>query len=181
MALFATSLRELGGHVVAHADGRFSSLIEAAEGSAERLASLLAALRSYRDEPSYDGFAVPLYKRAQITAADLDRAFDGQGLGRFDDIDRLTMFADNLVPHVLRIDGVLTVDPALVRRIDGGELLAYGSPEEIELRAVAVEAVERLSISTGVPPRKLDEILWHRGGEPRYKAVPRHRTRTTAY
>jgi hypothetical protein len=27
----------------------------------------------------------------------------------------------------------------------------------------------------------VDNVLWHRGGEARYKAVPRHRARTTAY
>ena len=37
---------------------------------------------------------VSLYKRAQILIADLWLCFDGQGLGQFDDIDTLTMFAD---------------------------------------------------------------------------------------
>ena len=41
------------------------------------------------------------YKRAQIAAADLALA----GVARFADLDRLTIFADNLVPHVLRCDG----------------------------------------------------------------------------
>ena len=38
------------------------------------------------------------YKRAQIVASDLALA----GVAEFDDLDRLTIFADNLVPHVLR-------------------------------------------------------------------------------
>ncbi len=38
---------------------------------------------------------VGFYKRAQITASDLVHA----GLARFTDIDALTIFADNLVPH----------------------------------------------------------------------------------
>ena len=50
---------------------------------------------------------VPFYKRAQLTAADLSLAFDGKGLGSFEDLDQLTIFADNLVPHVLRVDKVL--------------------------------------------------------------------------
>ena len=48
------------------------------------------------------------YKRAQIVAADLALA----GVARFRDLDRLTIFADNLVPHVLRCDGVLVYDAA---------------------------------------------------------------------
>ena len=42
-------------------------------------------------------------KRAQIAAADLALA----GIAPADDLPELTLFADNLVPHVLRIDGVL--------------------------------------------------------------------------
>ena len=45
------------------------------------------------------------FKRAQIVPNDLELA----GVARFADIDRLTIFADNLVPHVLRCDGVLVL------------------------------------------------------------------------
>ena len=51
------------------------------------------------------------WKRAQITANDLALA----GVAEFPDLDRLTIFADNLVPHVLRVDGVLRYDD-LARR-----------------------------------------------------------------
>lgn len=34
-----------------------------------------------------------LYKRAQILVADLWACFDGEGYGRFSDIDNITMFA----------------------------------------------------------------------------------------
>lgn len=39
-------------------------------------------------------FTVSLYKRAQILVADIWACFEGQGHGRFADIDTLTMFAD---------------------------------------------------------------------------------------
>ena len=85
--------------------------------------------------------AVPFLKRAQIAAADLARA----GVAAFHDLDRLTMFADNLVPHVLRIDGVLTYDPDLVVGSSSGELIEHDSPEEIEIRACALHAVELIA------------------------------------
>ena len=62
------------------------------------------------------------YKRAQIVASDLALA----GLAEFSDLDRLTIFADNLVPHVLRVDGVLRYHPDLAARIDAGELIPPG-------------------------------------------------------
>ena len=116
------------------------------------------------------------YKRAQIVSSDLALA----GVAEFSDLDRLTIFADNLVPHVLRVDGVLRYEPALAARIDREELLPPGR-EEREIRACALHACELVSERTGVAPKAIDNWLWTRGQEPRYKAVPRHRTRTVFY
>ncbi len=70
-------------------------------------------------------FADPgFYKRAQILPADLALA----GVAEFDDLDELTIFADNLVPHVLRVDGVLAYDDELAAQIDAGELLPPARP-----------------------------------------------------
>jgi hypothetical protein len=140
----------------------------------------------YRDVARHRDLEVPFYKRAQITCLDLATALGGKGLGRFGDLDQLTLFADNLVPHVLRTLGVLVYDPALVRRIDAGELIESQSVEEVEIRAVAVHAVERLSESCArrgfeVRPHALDGILWTLGQRPDIKARPRHRTRCTFY
>jgi hypothetical protein len=116
------------------------------------------------------------WKRAQIASNDLALA----GVAEFDDLDRLTIFADNLVPHVLRVDGVLRYDERLAAHIDSGELLRPGE-EEREIRACALHVCELIAERTGTPPRVLDMWLWHRGQEPRYKAIPRHRTRTVFY
>ncbi|MGH2824418.1 MAG: queuosine salvage family protein, partial [Thermoleophilaceae bacterium] len=98
----------------------------------------------------------------------------------FHDLDKLTIFADNLVPHVLRVDGVLRYDPALAAHIDAERPLSPGEAER-EIRACAVHACERLAERTGIPPRVLDIRLWNRGQAPEYKAVPRHRTRSVYY
>ena len=101
-------------------------------------------------------------------------------MAEFADLDRLTIFADNLVPHVLRMDGVLVYDPALAARIDAGELLEPG-PEEREIRACAVHACEPIAADWACRRAMLDMWLWNRGQQPHYKAVPRHRTRTVFY
>ena len=116
------------------------------------------------------------WKRAQITVNDLALA----GVAEFPDIDELTIFADNLVPHVLRMDGVLVYDDELAADIDGGEPLPRGRRER-EIRACAVHACEAIAAELKIPPRDLDVMLWNRGQEPRYKARPRHRTRTVYY
>jgi len=186
MGLFTRALNELGRFVVDEHGSSFLALVGSAEGSANRLTRILAALPTYADVAVYDGQEVPLLKRAQITAADLHRAFHGRGPGSFADIGQLTAFADNLVPHVLRVDGILRLDPDLEQAIDRGELLVHGAAPEVELRACGVHVVELLraaaAASGGVlSSAQIDQTLWTRGGGPRYKAVPRPRARTTAY
>jgi hypothetical protein len=178
MALFAASLRDLGAHVDAEHEGRFAAVVDTAGDSAVRLAATLARWPCFADACSYAGREVPFLKRAQIAAADLHRA----GVAAFADLRRLTMFADNLVPHVLRLDGVLAFAPALVARIERGELVEHGSRPEVEIRACALHAVELMAAARPDScAADIDQVLWLRGGEPRYKASPRHRSRCTAY
>jgi hypothetical protein len=178
MALFARALRELAERVLAEHGGSFLALARCGDGSAVALAERLARLPTWRDVSPYDGAEVPFFKRAQLAAADLHL----QGIAPAADVAALTLFADNLVPHVLRIDGVLELDERLVARIERGELIEHDSPEEVEIRACAVHAVELLvAAHGGTTATAADNTLWHRGGEPRYKAHPRHRARTTAY
>ena len=186
MGLYARSLNDLGEQVVTQFDGRFERLIGAADHSAARLVAILSAQPFFRDEVPYRGLSVPFYKRAQLLASDLALAFDGGGPGRFDDLDRLTLFADNLVPHVLRKDGLLEYSASLAAAIEHGELLRAGSEEETEIRACAVDCVERIGDAVArsgrhVTSRDLDQLLWHRGQGAEYKAADRHRTRTVFY
>ena len=175
---FAVHLRELGDKVRDEHGGSFLALARSGDGSAVRLAEQLASWPTWRDVSPYDGDEVPFFKRAQIAAADLALA----GIAPAGDLDRLTIFADNLVPHVLRIDGVLRFDDDLVARIEAEQLIEHDSPEEVEIRACALHAAELLVAAHGsTTAAAVDNALWHRGGEPRYKAVPRHRARTTAY
>jgi hypothetical protein len=166
VALFAQALRQLGAFL---GERTALGLVREAGGSAERLAELLAGgMTMYADH----GF----YKRAQIVGHDLALA----GVAELRDLDRLTIFADNLVPHVLRVDGVLHVEERLARHIDAGRLLRPG-PQERELRGCAVHAVEQAKGRLGLTARDLDHALWSKGQADRYKALPRPRCRTIFY
>jgi hypothetical protein len=179
MALFAESLRDVGAHVLADHGGSFAAVIDSAGGSALALVELLAGWRAFADTSRYAGYEVPFFKRAQIAAADVDLA----GIDALQHRDRLTAFADNLVPHVLRVDSVLQLESSLRDSIEAEELLEHGSPAEVELRACAVHAIELLAAATDrrLAPADIDYLLWNRGRETRYKSIPRPRSRTTAY
>jgi hypothetical protein len=176
MAQFAAALRDVGAHLHADHGGRFLGLVEAAD-SIPALAASFASWEAFADVSRYEDREVPFYKRAQLAAADLHRA----GLADLPGLERLTAFADNLVPHVLRLDGLLQLDPELTARIEAEELLPHGSPEEVELRAAAVHAIELLANASGLAPATLDSALWNRGRAPRYKSLSRPRSRNTAY
>jgi hypothetical protein len=145
-------------------------ILELLGDSAEALAERLAEEMPFFDDRGF-------YKRAQIAANDLQLA----SVADFADIDRLTIFADNLVPHVLRLDGVLIYSDELAERIDTGVELTAGGELERELRGCAVHACEGLAAKLGVPARLLDNWLWNRGQHPPYSERPAHVTRTVYY
>ncbi len=202
MALFARALNDLGRLLQSSYASDPFQLLRAAGGSAERFAALLTAMPYYRDVATYAGESVAFYKRAQLAAADLAlalaspevcaraagadplAALDGSPL--FHDLDRLTIFADNLVPHVLRVDSLLRYDAGLLARINAQAPIPAGSPEEVEIRACAVHAVELLKAELAragqeVTSSQLDYYLWTRGGGAIYKAQPRHRSPSVYY
>src|SRR3954447_10073630 len=166
ISLFGQALRELGRFL---GERTALDVIDSAGGSAERLAAALAdRMPMFADR----GF----YKRAQIVPSDLALA----GVAKFSDLDRLTIFADNLVPHVLRVDGVLRYDAELAEHIDSGRLLPMDEREQ-EIRACAggrchrrggggrrpppcpAHACELLAARLDIAPRALDTWLWNRG------------------
>jgi Potential Queuosine, Q, salvage protein family len=166
MGLFAQALRQLGAFL---SERSALDLVREARGSALRLAETLAGGMAMYDDRGF-------YKRAQIVPSDLALA----GVAQFHDLHRLTIFADNLVPHVLRVDGVLRYEAGLAEHIDAGRLLPAGGPER-EIRACAVHAAQAIAQRLRVDEQTLDHWLWNRGQQARYKAIPRHRCRTVFY
>ena len=166
MSLYAQALRQLGAFL---GERTAIDVVKSAGGSAERLARITSGAMSMWNDRGF-------YKRAQILASDLALG----GVARFSDLDTLTIFADNLVPHVLRCDGVLVYDEALAAHIDAEELLT-NAEQEREIRACAVHACSAIAARLEVPEPTLDMWLWNRGQDPLYKARPRHRSRTVFY
>jgi hypothetical protein len=166
MALYAQALRELGRFL---GDRHALDVVAAANGSAVRMAGLLATGMTMWQDTDF-------YKRAQIAPSDLALG----GVAEFSDLDALTIFADNLVPHVLRCEGVLVYDERLAAHIDAERDLRPG-PQEREIRACAVHACAQIAARTAMSERDIDNALWYRGQRPEYKARPRHRCRTVYY
>ncbi len=186
MGLFATALHDLAEFVDRTGNSSFLGVVTSAGGSAARMVELLDRMPFYHDVHSHPAGEVLLYKRAQITVQDLAVAFGHEGPGAFGDLPRLTMFPDNLVPHVLRVNGVLRFSDQLVARIEAVEDIPVGSEEEVEIRACGLHAVELLTAElrdrgATHTTAAIDNILWNTGAGARYKARPRHRSRCVFY
>ncbi|MCS7002039.1 MAG: queuosine salvage family protein [Dehalococcoidia bacterium] len=184
--LFAERLRltrEMGAALARDFDGQAVNVIAAADGSAIRLVQIVAeTIPSFNDVTTYDGQPVRFFKRAQILAADLA----GAGVAVWRDLADLTAFADYKVPQVLRALGALRYAPSLADRVARRELLPPGSPEEVEIRAATVQAVERLRAAfarqgLALTASAIDWLLWDAGQRPLAHLEPYHRTRTIFY
>jgi len=189
--MYVRSLNELGLWVT-HCHASYRGLLQSLPrgGSAALLVRQLTDnLSCFDDRASYGTRDVCFYKRAQILVNDLHLAlFNAQSPFEAPEIAALTCFADNLVPHVLRKEGVLFYDDQLLAQIERGEALPAGSPGEVEIRAAGVVAVERLVQALadlepggGVFPAMLDAYLWSVGQQQRYKAERRHLTPSFFY
>lgn len=185
----ARLLRELGHTLSSKFEGQAANLIEMANQSAERLASLvISLLPGFQDHAIYRGRQIFFYKRAQIFVADVYGAFKGTGLGQFNDIHKLTMFADYRVPVVLKESGILKYSHRLGQLVSERKEIIAGSPEEVEIRASTIMAVEYIkeelshrSKKNPPPSVHIDWWLWEWGEAHRDQHPPHHRTLTIFY
>jgi hypothetical protein len=179
--------RELGTILREHWGGSAIAFVADARGDAPRLAQMIADnFSSFNDVAVYENREVRFFKRAQILVADLWGAFGGKAWGAFERLDTLTAFADYKLPQILRAWGILRYAPSLARRVDAQIELAAGSPEEIEIRAATLWAVEFLRDALARRRRKLwsihlDWILWQASQTRATGIKPYHRVRTVFY
>jgi len=91
----ARLVRETGSVLLAHFGGLAANVVRAAQKSASALVALITAFfPGFRDSSVCRGRQIFFYKRVQIFVGDVWGAYQGRGIGHFDDITALTMFPD---------------------------------------------------------------------------------------
>lgn len=177
-------LNEIGSILVQKFDGQFSSLIRESKNDAIGLVNLiLETFPSFQDFALYKSEKVFFQKRAQALVEGIYSIFQGKGYGELKNIDTLTALADYIIPNLLRKLEILEYSQDLSKKIDNEELLPKGSPEEVEIRACTIWAIELIRKELEVENIKvsalnINDYLWSVGGN---AETPFHRTRTTAY
>ncbi|PQE07689.1 putative cobyrinic acid ac-diamide synthase protein [Rutstroemia sp. NJR-2017a BVV2] len=183
-------LREAGNILYKSYSCSFTNVIKASNHSAAALVNILASeFPSFNDTVSFERRKeVRFLKRAQICVADLWAAFDGEGWGEFDDIDKITIFADYRIPQILNSFGCLWYAPSLESAIRKGEVIEHGCSWEIQLRGCSIWCVEliRREILKNYPKAKVNAILidfflYDTVKEMEKEETPHHRTRSIWY
>ncbi|CAD8101643.1 unnamed protein product [Paramecium sonneborni] len=168
-------------------EGEFVNVIKAAKNSASKLLSILTTqFLGFQDHAIYQGRQIFFYKRSQILIGDIYAALKGEGLGKFNDIEILTMFPDYRVPQILNQLKVLEYDEDLQNKIKNQIEIAHGCEYEIEIRASSVIAVELIKeefekLGQKLKSIEIDWILWQMGEEQRFDIVPHHKTLSIYY
>lgn len=104
---------------------------------------LIRTFPSLRDQRTYRHRPIHFYKLAQLLTSDL--LFVRHHLEHAKvDTSHLPGCADYKIPQALRAIGLITYDDALSKLVDSRCLLPEGSPEEIEIRAATVSAIDFL-------------------------------------
>jgi hypothetical protein len=170
----AAILRDVGAALVERWDGRFANVV----ASVSDVESYLALL--VRDFPRFDD--APFWKLAQLSAWILHI----EKVVAWPDLERLTAFADYIVPAALRALGVVRYSPQLAAAVDTWTPIDAGSAWEVEIRAATVWACHELALACSAlrPPElrvidaQIDARLWL----PFHAAPIRHHlTRTISY
>lgn len=184
-------LNQVGRTLVERFDGRFHvwartcerAVVAHGNGLLERL---VADFPRFEDSSDYQGRRVAFYKLAQLCVWMLHAVYMRLGGPGISGLERLTAFADYIVPVALHLLRIVEYSPDLETRINGGVLIERDSDDEIEIRAHSLYATALLTdaINALRPPDRqivipqVDFRLWKS-----YHATfrPHHLTRTTMY
>ncbi|KYQ89702.1 hypothetical protein DLAC_09670 [Tieghemostelium lacteum] len=159
--------------------------------ASEFIEKILDKIPAFRDTATLGDHKIYIYKKVQLLAADLYRRFKDTIPDRFgfQDVDKITVFTDNVLPAVLRHFGILQVDPELETEINESKELQSGSQKEVELRVQAIQAclviinVANQSSETSFIKNsmKLDYYLWTKGKDESIRKFERHICKDTVY
>jgi hypothetical protein len=171
--------------------GRFHNFVTACSprcydngnGLVERL---VAEFPRFNDTSRYDGHEVKIYKLAQLGVWMVYAGLHLTGAFRLEDPEKMTAFADYIVPAALRLMNVLSYSSGLDHMINTYQVVPRDSAQEIEIRAhtLYATALLREEINKVRPPDmqviipQVDARLWTH-----YHTTfwPHHLTRTIMY
>lgn len=183
--------RQVGAVLAERYSGRFHNFVmscpprlyDDGNGLVERL---VKEFPRFNDISQYAEHTVKFYKLAQLGVWFLCTSLGKKGQFLLDDLERMTAFADYIVPVALRLLGITSYSAELEGAINSYEVIPRGSDWEVEIRAhciyataVLTEEINRIRpADQQVIIPQVDARLWTH-----YHTTwwPHHLTKTTMY
>ena len=141
---------QAGAILASKYDGRYYNFIRSCSpklydngnGLVERLA---AEFPRFNDVSQYDGHEVKFYKLTQLGYWQIYSGLHGTGAFKLEDAQKMTAFADYIVPVGLRLMGITSYSPELEKAINTYQMIPRDSRQEIEIRAHCLYATALLA------------------------------------
>ena len=145
-----TLFNEVGRVLVEKYQGRYSRFVRSCapklyadgDGLLERLTT---EFPRFRDVSNYHGTDIHIYKLAQLGIWGMHLALSPRGAWKLEDAEKLTAFADYIVPVGLRVMGIFEYSPELEKQINSLTEVKRDSDAEIELRASSIFVIAKLT------------------------------------
>lgn len=140
---------QVGGVLVAKYGGRFHNLLRSCpprlyddgKGMIDRL---VKEFPRFNDVSQYDGHTIKFYKLPQLGIWFVYSALRKNGQFPIEDIEKMTAFADYIVPVGLRLMGITSYSEKLESAINSYTLIPRDSDWEVEIRAHCIYATALL-------------------------------------
>jgi len=186
-----TLFHQAGAVLAEKYEGRYYNFIKSCSprlfdngnGLVERLA---AEFPRYNDVSDYDGHQIKFYKLTQLGFWMIYSGLGPQGAFHLEDPQKMTAFADYIVPVGLRLMGMTSYSPELEHAINSFQMIPRDSRQEIEIRAHCLYATALLAdeinkirpVDRQIIIPQVDARLWTH-----YHTTdwPHHLTRTIMY
>lgn len=143
-------LRQVGRVLVTKYNGRFHNFVRSCSakvyddgnGLVERL---VTEFPRFNDVSMLDGHEIKFYKLAQLGVWMLYATLHSSGKFRLDDPEKMTAFADYIVPVALRLHGITSYSERLEKAVDAHQPIPRDFRWEVEIRAHCIYATALLT------------------------------------
>jgi len=143
-------LHQVGAVLAEKYDGRFHKFVQACsprlyDRGNGLIGRMVKEFPRFNDVSEFEGHEIKFYKLAQLGVWMLYSTLHKSGKFRLDDPEKMTAFADYIVPVALRLLGITSYSPELENAINTHQLIPRDSRHEIEIRAHCLYATALLA------------------------------------
>src|SRR5215813_135602 len=143
-------LHEVGAVLAAKYDGRFANFVHSCsprlyDNGNGLIDRMIKEFPRFDDVSTLDGHEIKFYKLAQLGIWMMYATLHKSGKFRLDDPEKMTAFADYIVPVALRLLGITSYSKELEHAINSYQLIPRDSRREIEIRAHCLYATALLT------------------------------------